>query len=909
MRRAWAALASSGVEHPIAASSFAVAVTVLLALSIPSIRIDTSAEGFMVDRDPARVVYERFRQQFGTDSVTLVILRADDVFRPDVLAAVRRLTDLIEQLEGVVRVESLATARRVQADDDLIENRPLVGAEIPTAPDELAAVRDYALSHRVLVGHLVSADARATALVVYTDPERADSAFNRRFVEKLDALLAAEERPGLTVFEVGRPLLKRTYSDYILRDLIRLVPISSLVLVVVLLLFFRTMDAVVVPMLTVGSSVVWSLGMMALAGIPLNVVTAVIPTLLVTIGFTEDVHIIADYHSRLRSGLGRKDALKAAITETAAPILVTTVTTVVGFASLALSDVTMLVQFGYGSALALIGNYVATMAILPPAMLAVPVPRTATRGGPTRLGPVERRFHAFIEWLGWFDVRHRVAILVVAGVVSAAAIASLARIDVNTDFFSFFPEDAPIRARAREAHEVLTGAETFWVVVDTQRRDAAAEPELLDRIVKLQQYLAGTGLVDKTVSIADYVMTINRDLAGGRSQDERLPASREQVAQYLLLVDGPDLASLLNADASAAAILVRHNVSGSAPLAELRRRIDEYVASGFPPDVDVQTTGESILTNNAADYMAVNELTSFGFTFLAIAVIHSALFMSVRIGLLSLIPDLIPIVAVYGLMALLGVPLNSGTALIATIAIGISVDDTVHHLMTYAREIGESSHPSLAMFATLRKVGRPIVTASLALASGFLVLLGSGFVPLHQFGLFSALTMLIALVTELFVTPALLVSVRVVTVWDLVLLKIDPARLAASPCFRGFSQWQVRKVVLLGALRSYAPGACVARRGETGGGLFLIVTGRLRTTGGAHTATGDVLEPGAVFGELADGSAGWSVDLVAEQPSELLLLDFDSLERVRRRFPFTAAKLFRNVAIMLSTRLSNVSRP
>jgi hypothetical protein len=337
----------------------------------------------------------------------------------------------------------------------------------------------------------------------------------------------------------------------------------------------------------------------------------------------------------------------------------------------------------------------------------------------------------------------------------------------------------------------------------------------------------------------------------------------------------------------------------------LERQIDGFIASTFPADVSAKYTGEAILTNNAADYMAVNELTSFTFTFLAIAVIHSLLFMSVKIGLLSLIPDLIPIAVVYGLMSFLDVPLNTGTALIATVAIGISVDDTVHHLMTYARELDSYSIPSLAMFATLRQVGRPIVTTSLALAFGFLVMLASSFQPLLQFGIFGALTMLLALVTELLVTPTLMMSIRVVTVWDLVRLKIDPQRLKQSACFRGLSEWEIRKVVLLGMLRSYAPGARVATRGEPGR-LFLLVAGELATTLGPAGTVAWRLGPGDVAGEPGEAS-GWTADLVAQKPSELLMLDFESLEQLRRRFPFTAAKLFRNLATVLSGRLSAYS--
>ncbi len=886
-----------------AAAGIMAVVTALFATAIPRLAVDTSAEGFMAVGDPARAFYEEFKQEFGTDSLTLVVVKADDVFRPEVLGAVRALSDALEQVEGVTRVESLATARRVVADDDTLENRLLLGPDIPTDAAALADLRTRALGHRVLAKNIVSVDGRATAILVYTDPPATDTDYNRRFVERVDALIATAERTGVTAYQIGRPLLKDTYSRYILRDLRRLIPVSGLVLLVTLLLLFRSIDAVLVPMTTVGVSIVWSFGLMAIFGIPLNVVTAVIPCLLVTIGFTEDVHIVGDYHNHLREGIDRRAALSSAMEATAVPIAVTTITTVIGFASLGFSDVTMLAQFGYGAALSLVGNYFATMALLPAVILALPARRGAV---------VERRLasHAmarFVEALGWFIARRRVAILVVSGLVMAGATVALSRIVVNTDFVSYFPNDDPLRQRARDVHDVLAGGETFWIVVDTHRPDGVKEPDVLGRIAKLQQHMTDAALVDKTVSVVDYLMMIRGDMHGGRPEDTRLPESTEEVAQYLLMVHARDLASLMNADASKATIVVRHNVTGSAPMHALERALDDYVATAFPAGIDVRYTGEAILTNNAADYMAMNELTSFSFTFAAIAVIHGLLFMSIRIGLLSLVPNLVPIVAVYGLMGMLGVPLDTGTALVATVAIGIAVDDTVHHLMAYSRALAETPNPTLAMFATLRSVGQPIVTASIALAAGFIVVLGSSFVPLQQFGLYAAVTMLMALVTELLLTPALMLTVRVVNVWDLVTLKVDPALLLASPCFQGLSQWDLRKILLLGVLRSYRPGTFVARRGEAGGGMYLILSGRLEldvegADEHANRAAG-ALTAGAVIGELTEAASPWTADVKVVEPSDLLLLDADSLERLRRRFPFTAAKLFRNLAMLLTARV------
>jgi hypothetical protein len=249
---------------------------------------------------------------------------------------------------------------------------------------------------------------------------------------------------------------------------------------------------------------------------------------------------------------------------------------------------------------------------------------------------------------------------------------------------------------------------------------------------------------------------------------------------------------------------------------------------------------------------------------------------------------------------------------VATIAIGIAVDDTVHHMVTYSRQLNEHHDQRVAMFNTMRAQGRPIIYVSLALAGGFMVLCFSNFVPTLYFGALSALVMIVAMVGELVLTPLLMHSTRLVTLWDLVLLKMNRDLLRTAPLFRGFTQWEVRKVILLGALRAYRPGEYVFRKGESGTEVYMVVQGRVRVTDVGPDGAERVLAiftPAMVFGEVgAVGGGARLANVVAEQDVELLRLDWPVLERLRLRFPFTGAKLFRNVARLLAERL-NGRRP
>ena len=278
--------------------------------------------------------------------------------------------------------------KNIKGRDDLLDTEPLVGLPVPQTPAELARIRADALDNRVLVGNLVAPDGRATVLTVYVNPPPGDHGFNQRLVASIDALLREVPIPGGAAFQVGVPLTKATYVEYLRRHLRVTPPLGLAVLVGVLFLCFRTLQGVVIPVLTAVISVVWTLGIMAILGIPMTVLTGIIPSLLLAIGFTEDVHMLTAYHERIRLGDGKLTAIRTMLEETSLAILVTGATTVLGFASLILTDITMVVEFGYASALGLTANLIVTLLAVPLALRLWRLPRRApARGHGRRVRP------------------------------------------------------------------------------------------------------------------------------------------------------------------------------------------------------------------------------------------------------------------------------------------------------------------------------------------------------------------------------------------------------------------------------------------------------------------------------------------------------------------------------------------
>src|SRR5262245_17011735 len=332
------------IDRPWLALALVAAITVGLGWQATRVRVDTSSESFMVEKDEGRQYHDRFTARFGSDTRTMVLVKAPDVFTPDVLAAVRRLSDALARMDGVIAVDSLTTVRDFRGEGDSLSTDPLVDPAAPAGA--MPRIRARALATRTLLGTLVSRDGRAAAIVATSESHRDDPAYNGRFSAEVDRLVAREAAAtGLEIYQIGGPLSDATVGRFIFGDLLTFIPISLGVLFLLLWAAFRSLQGVAVPLVTSALSLVWTIGLMGLIGLPINILTATIPTLLIVIGSTEDIHLLAEYHHLLETGLDRPAALARMARLGALPIAVTTATTVFGFLTLVTTDITMLIQF------------------------------------------------------------------------------------------------------------------------------------------------------------------------------------------------------------------------------------------------------------------------------------------------------------------------------------------------------------------------------------------------------------------------------------------------------------------------------------------------------------------------------------------------------------------------------------
>jgi predicted RND superfamily exporter protein len=875
------------------------ALTVFFAYFAAGFRIDSSIESLLPADDPDRLYYEEVKRVFGDEAIVVIGVFADDVFAPSTIAKLDRLSKQIEQIEGVREVASLTTVRGVEVGDfGLTAGRIL--QELPQTREQAAAFRAKILANPIYVGNVVSRDARATAVTVFFE-SMSDEQFIQRGIEERIRAEAAALRGPEEVAVTGIPTLKVHTARLMEGDTARFMPLATLLVILVLAFAFRTPRGVLIPLLTVIVGVVWTTGFMVLMGSAINLGTLVLNPLLIVIGIASGIHLISEYYDELKPERSSAEVVSHAMDRVSMPILVAAATTLIGFGSLIFTPIQAVREFGIYSVFGIAAIVLAAFTIVPAVLLLLPPPRR-TR---VRLGEEVGWLPERLQRIGALSVRHRRGILVCGVLVIAFSAWGIARVNVETDYIAFFHPGSSIRREHAEISSRLAGTQPIYVVIDGAGPQSVTRLEVIKAMADLQVFLADQPGVDTAFSVLDYLRLV-RGVLDPQSKGA-LPETQNVIDQILLLIDPGEIRGVLSRDASRANVIVRTRLSRSVDVNQLAERIEHYAARHFPRGVTVHATGTAVLLGRSADELAWGQVTGLWQELVVLLALLSLMFLSLRVGVLALIPNVVPTVILFGIMGWSGISLNISTSMIAAIAIGIAIDDTIHLLSTFNEGLRVTGSQDRAIVRAMGSAGQAAFFISLALSAGFFIVCLSNFQPIMHFGLLSGVTMGIALVVELFLTPALVTTTKIVTLWDLLFLRLGPEPHKQIPLFASLRPFQAKLVVLMGHLESVRRGAFIAKRGEMKPELYVLLNGRadvfrsdnrpIRTLG-----RGDVVgEMGLVRHQVR------SADVVAAEDMEYLALDERFLHRLRRRYPRIAATVFLNLTRILSDRLETTT--
>lgn len=879
------------IRHPVSVLLFLLSMTVLAGLQLPKLQVHVSPQGLSIANSPDRLIHQQAVDRFGSDNIVILYVHDAELFTPARIDALREAVKRIRALRCVSHTRSLFDIPYLREENEYILNEPYL-EQTPTTPAAVATLQKAALASPFVRHNLLSDDGTTMAVNIYIHPQGDDPTFDQRVTAHLDEVAGDLKPLFQEVFHVGAPEIRNTIGKRILADLWTIGPVSAGMLFLTLALLLRRPIGILTPLLAAAISVTWVLGLMAAAGYPLNVMTAIVPVLLIVIGSTEAIHLINEYYSGIAQGHRRLRSIRQMMRRLGLAISLTFLTSFLGFVALGFNPIQLVREFVSVAAVGLAISFLVTVLTVPLVL--------------RYLG--ERRLRS--DFLGLvqcpqkgirlvaFALAHRRGVLLGTSIIVLLSAFSASTIRVNNNIMDYLDRDSPINTQIELLQRDLSGLETFNILLDGHVAGAFRNVRYLRELEKLQDYMHEHSRFDFSLSFADYVKSINSVVDEGNRLE--LPEDNDVVDTLVMFVSPEKIRPYVTEDYSKANILVRHSLSSSALLKDELEKLREFIHADIDPALDVTITGHSILSNQASDYLAGSQAQSLLFMLLVIFSVIATLFLNIRAGLLAVVPNIFLVASLFGLMGLAGIPLDTGSTMIAAIALGVSVDHTTHLLVRYYSLTRARVEPGEAIKRAVTIEFRPILAATLSLALGFLVMGLSGFTPIVHFGLLSAFIMTLALFANFVLTPVLLSYVRLSSLWDVLSMPTREGLRSQCSLFRGLSELQVRHVLSFGTVREYVAGDVVFDKGDKGTELYVLLSGEVRICGNRdsyHRIVTDSNPGDRVFG-TSSLVHGFDHTCPAQvmRDTQVLVLDWERLAQIQKFRPRTGSKLFRNLS-------------
>ena len=774
------------VRHRLAVAGICLLATFAFGAFLPRLVVDNSTESFLRPGDPSRKLYDEFREQFGQDEKVLVAIHPPEVFELGFLNRLRALHEDIErEVPYVEEITSLWNARNTRGVgdelrvDDLMEDWPESAADV-------AALRERVFDTPSYRNMLVNEDGTVTSLVIepYVHSTLGDSgdalegfddaagdgaeepAFltegeKREFVTTLQEVVARHESPDFRIYVAGGDVVDMALTQSLMRDSTIFLSTGLVLMAGILFLLFRRASGVLLPVATVLQTLVVTYGVMALIGLPTSMSGQMLPVLVMVVGISSSIHVVAIVYRRLADGMAKEDAIAAALGHSGLAILMASLTTAGGLISFSLAPMGQIANLGRAAPIGVVLTFVYSVTFLPAVMAIVPL-RSSRYGGDA----LQRRLANALARIGDAATARPGAVLLGTALVAAVAGLGVARLSFSQDAMRWFPEDDPNRIAQEFLDTNFGGGGGVEVWIDTGRENGLHDPDVMARLAEAGEFAAGLEAgggaltVGNVLSVADLVKETHKALNENRSEFYALPTERALLAQELLLFEnsGPEhLEDLVDSQLSMARVSLRTPFVDGLYFIPFLQDLDGGFREIMGEGVEVRVTGIGALMGRTFTMLNVTMAQSYAIALLVITPLMVLLIGDLRRGLLSMIPNLLPIWLTLGLMGLLGIPLDNSTLLIGCILIGLAVDDTIHFMHQFQRYYSTSGDARQAVRDTLQTTGAALLFTTLVLTAGFMVML-LGYMNLSkEFGMLATFAAITAFVADLIVSPALMV--------------------------------------------------------------------------------------------------------------------------------------------------------
>ncbi len=874
-------------------------VTLFFAWHIPRLSFETSIYDLIIEDIPETARYEDFKKVFGSEEIIRIVIKGKNVFDPSTFRKIEHIAQAASGIDGVRRVISLPGIKKE------------IDASGKWSLEEFAdIVNEVDMFRR----NLFSVDRKTTALTLVLQND-----VNQESVIKVVNEIIAEAPKDLNLYQIGMPLVSQALARLTEKDFFRLPPITFLLITIILFCLFRKFKYLFLPISCVILSLIWTFGLMALSRIPLSMLTMIVPVFLIAVGTAYCLHIVSEYLFRAQHADSPGHAVLKTFSTITFPTILAVFTTVIGLGSLMVNRITSIQEFAVFSCLGMFSFLIIFLTFLPAVLTLLSLPDKQKKG----FFETTHFFDRILDWIVRLNLDFQRITLPAIAVIVIICLIGIFRIRVETNPVGYFKEDIPVSRNFHDIYKHLSGSFPINVTMGSEKEDHFEDPKHVADIARFQKFIETLSGVDKTVSFADYMKLVN--YASNRFEPKYYALPKEAFEVRILINNyksmlGEDMFSrFMSADFSKTNILLLTHISSSGDFLKTRKAILEHVQQSFSKDILCDVTGFGMVISESSHQLTSGQVKSLSITMVLVFGIMFLLFLSIKVGLIAIIPNLFPIVINFGIMGWIGIELSIFTSLIASIAIGLAVDDTIHYLFRYNQEFKKDLNEKRAIKETIRHIGRPIIFTTLTISIGFSILSFSSFKPTALFGTMMVITMFSALVGDLILLPSLMQHVEVVTLWDLVRLKLGKEPRYGIPLFKGLSRNQVHYILMAGSLKKLDAGEVLFRKGDSSDSMYAVISGTMDVI--EHFTNEDItqihgaqkllnkLEVGDIVGEMGLlRSARRSATVISTKPVELLQINRKMIKRLQWLYPPTAQRFFFNLMNILCDRLEHSSQ-
>ncbi|MBT8115031.1 MAG: MMPL family transporter [Arenicella sp.] len=737
------------------------------AFMIPTKNLSMSTEyrGYFGPENPQLLAFDSLEETYTKiDAALFVVQPANkEVFSQDSYPIIQRMTEMAWQLPGVIRVDSISNYQHTEADgDDLVVEDLLLDGKTFT-DEELAKKLAAALAEPTLAGNLISHDGSTSGISARVDVDDESDVNLKDFMTAARAMVAEieAEYPGVKIATTGNAPMSNAFVEAATEDSTTLIPAMYLVLFIVMALVYRNTYATLITVMVVMSSTIIAIGSAGLYGIQLNSISVMVPIVVMTLAVADSVHVLVTMLTLMRIGMDKIAAIRESMRINFVAVAVTSITTIIGFLCLNFSDSPPFGHLGNLSAVGIFAAWLMSVVMIPAlvSILPIKVKKSEKGGSQVAYQPYSLRL---MQWLASFSTSHSKKIIVGFALGASLLISAIPKLDFDDQFIDFFDQRIQFRQDTDFTIEELSGIYTVHYDIGSGESSGITDPEYLAHLLSFAEWLRAQPEVRAVYSFTDVMLRLNKSMHGDQAEWYRLPEKNDLAAQYLLMYEmslpyGLDMNDRLTMDKSSTQLVATLDKISSVTMREFAQRSRRWLQNNAPEVMYSDPSGTAMMfayiTKRNLDSMVLGNATAI----VLIALVMILALEHIGLGLLSMVPNLLPILFTFGLWSLLFGVVGMSSAIVMALSLGIVVDNTTHFLSKYQRARREkNASTEEAVRYAFEMVGMALLANAIILAAGFILLAFSSFKPNVEMGQLTAATIVLALIIDLLLLPALL---------------------------------------------------------------------------------------------------------------------------------------------------------